>query len=305
LIILREETKLSSGVRDSSLGPKEDYYLLMLKVNPEKEVVAVKWSLSGLDEDSAALVIDEQSERLYVWIGQGVDGITKAIARRKAADISSQGFKLPSMSYPVGKVTGKKLDVIEVDQAELAKDNKLRDVFSELKSLFRKKTELLEGDVLARATVKVPVAMRQLGSFTRAPPQFQEVSKALEEKFGRAPEIFAERETMRERYAEREYDKVAAIYTLAFVEVLGGKVNVEIERQGRGKVYHVAKEIPTAQQTAVVEPLEAAEMAQPVQEEERKNCSFAIEEKRLKILESNLTQEEINRVIKRVEELTL
>ena len=296
---------MSSEGTDSSLGSKEDYYLLMLKVNPEKEVVPARWSPTGLNEDSAALVIDEQSERLYVWIGQSVDGITKAIARRKAADISSQGFKLPGMSYSVGKVTSKRLEIIEVNQADLSKDNKTKDAFSELKALFRKKTELLEGDVLARASVKVPTAMRQLGSFTRAPPQFQEVSKALEEKFGRAPEIFAERETMRERYAEREYDKVAAVYTLAFVEVLGGKVNVEIERQGRGKVYHISKEIPTIKQAAAPEAAGVAELPQPPQAEEGKNCSYVIEEKKLRILEGNLSQEEINRVMKKVEELTL
>lgn len=295
---------MNSGDKDSSLGPKEDYYLLMLKVNPEKEVVPVRWSPAGLDEDSAALIIDEQGERLYVWIGERVDGITKAIARRKAADISSQGFKLPRMSYPVGKIGSKKLEIIEVNQAELTKDNKTKDAYSEVKALFRKKTELLEEDVLARASVRVPTAKRQLGAFTRAPPQFQEVSKALEEKFGRAPEIFAERETMRERYAEREYDKAAAIYTLAFVEVLGGKVNVEVERQSRGKVYHVSKEAPIPE-PAAPETTEVAESPQLAQVREGKKCSYIIEEKKLRILEGNLSQEDINKVMKRVEELTL
>lgn len=296
---------MSSGDRDSSLEPKEDYYLLMLKVNPEKEVVPVRWQLTGLNEDSAALIIDEQNEHLYVWIGASVDGITKAIARRKAADISSQGYKLSNMSYPIGKVGSKKLEIIEVNQADLAKDNRTKDAFAEVKALFRKKTELLEGDVLARASAKVPQVMRELGAFTRAPPQFQEVSKALEEKFGRAPEIFAERETMRERYAEREYDKVAAIYTLAFVEILGGKVNIQIGHQDKRKVYQISKEAPATERVMEAESLAVVETPQTARVEEGKRCSYIIEDKRLKILESNLTLEEINRVMKKVEELTL
>jgi hypothetical protein len=305
LVLVREEPQLSSGDRDSSLEPKEDYYLLMLKVNPEKEVVPVRWQLTGLNEDSAALIIDEQNEHLYVWIGASVDGITKAIARRKAADISSQGYKLSNMSYPIGKVGSKKLEIIEVNQADLAKDNRTKDAFAEVKALFRKKTELLEGDVLARASAKVPQVMRELGAFTRAPPQFQEVSKALEEKFGRAPEIFAERETMRERYAEREYDKVAAIYTLAFVEILGGKVNIQIGHQDKGKVYQISKEAPATERVMEAESLAVVETPQTARVEEGKRCSYIIEDKRLKILESNLTLEEINRVMKKVEELTL
>lgn len=203
-MVVREEIRLSGGDRGLSLRPKEDYYLLMLKVNPEKEVVPVRWSPASLNEDSAALIIDEQNERLYIWIGEGVDGITKAIARRKAADVSSQGYKLPNISYPIGKLGTKKLQIVEINQADLAKDKQAKDTFAEVKALFRKKIELLEEDTLARASIKVPTAMRELGGFTGAPPQFQEVSKALEEKFGRAPEIIAERETMRERYKERD-----------------------------------------------------------------------------------------------------
>jgi hypothetical protein len=209
------------------------------------------------------------------------------------------------MSYPIGKVGSKKLEIIEVNQADLAKDNRTKDAFAEVKALFRKKTELLEGDVLARASAKVPRVMRELGAFTRAPPQFQEVSKALEEKFGRAPEIFAERETMRERYAEREYDKVAAIYTLAFVEILGGKVNIQIGHQDKGKVYQISKEAPATERVMEAESLGVVETPQTARVEEGKRCSYIIEDKRLKILESNLTLEEINRVMKKVEELTL
>jgi hypothetical protein len=294
-----------SGDRDSSLGPKEEYYLLMLKINPEKEAVPVRWSPTGLSEDTAALIIDEQSERIYVWIGESVDGITKAIARRKAADISSQGYRLANISYPIGKVGAKKLEIIEVNQSDLAKDKAAKDAFAEVKGLFRKKTELLEGDTLARSSVKVPKAMRELGGFTRAPPKFQEVSKSLEEKFGRAPEIIAERETMRDRYKEREQDKVAAVYALAFVETLGGRVDLEISHQGQAKVFQIIKEEPIVEKPVGAEEIGDSQTSQTVELRREKKCSFTIEDKRLRILESNLTQEEINRVLKRVEELTL
>ncbi|WXG43934.1 MAG: hypothetical protein WED04_07885 [Promethearchaeati archaeon SRVP18_Atabeyarchaeia-1] len=296
---------MSGGDRGLSLRPKEDYYLLMLKVNPEKEVVPVRWSPASLNEDSAALIIDEQNERLYIWIGEGVDGITKAIARRKAADVSSQGYKLPNISYPIGKLGTKKLQIVEINQADLAKDKQAKDTFAEVKALFRKKIELLEEDTLARASIKVPTAMRELGGFTGAPPQFQEVSKALEEKFGRAPEIIAERETMRERYKEREYDKVAAVYTLAFVETLGGKVSVEISQRGQVKVFQISKEAPSIEKTVSAEGLGAEEALQTAEVNQVKKCAFTIEDKRLKILENNLTLEEINKAMKKVEELTL
>lgn len=306
-----------SKTGDSSQRPKEDCYFLMLKVTPEKEVVPVKWLLSNLDGSSASLVIDESSERLYLWIGESVDGITKAVARRRAADISSQGFRLENMSHPIGKVTAKKLEVIELAQGDIAKDFKVKEMFSDLKSLFRKKTELLEDGVLARSSVKIPEAKRDLREgFTRSPPKFEEVSKALEEKFGKAPEIIAERETMLERYKEREYDKVAAVYTLAFVDILGGKVNVEISRQGRSKIYQVSKpavietepppEIPKKTEepgtTGAQVTVEAPKM---IVKEKEKKCSYVIEDKKLRVIESNLTQEELNRVMRRVEELTL
>jgi hypothetical protein len=295
---------------DSSQRPKGDTYFLMLKVTPEKEVAPVKWSLNNLNENTASLVIDEPNERLYLWIGESVDGITKAIARRRAADIASQGFKLESMSYPIGKVATKKLEVIEIDQADTTKDSKIKETFGDLKALFRKKTELSEGGVLARSGVKIPEAKRELGQgFTRAPPQFQEVSKALEEKFGRAPEIIAERETMLERYKEREYDKVAAVYTLAFIDILGGKANVEISRQGQSKVYQINKPAvietePPAEMPKTFEKPIAGEEPKAIVREEEKKCSFVIEDKKLKIVESNLTQEEISKVMRRVEELS-
>jgi len=300
----------TSMSRDSPQRPKGDTYFLMLKVTPEKEVAPIKWALSNLDEDTASLIIDETNERLYLWIGESVDGITKAIARRRAADISSQGFKLESMSYPIGKILGRKLEIIEINQADTTKDPKVKDNFSDLKALFRKKTELFEGGVLARWGVKVPEAKRELGQgFTRAPPQFQEVSKALEEKFGRAPEIIAERETMLERYKEREYDKVAAVYTLAFIDTLGGKANVEISRRGQSKVYQVTKPAviemePPAEMPKTFEKPIAGEAPRAIVREEEKKCSYVIEDKKLRIVESNLTQEEINKVMRRVEELS-
>jgi hypothetical protein len=287
---------------DSSQRPKGDTYFLMLKVTPEKEVAPVKWALSNLDENTASLVIDEPNERLYLWIGQSVDGITKAVARRRAVDISSQGFKLESVSYPIGKVMGKKLQMLEIDQAEMNKDPKLKETFNDLKTLFRKKTELSEEGVLARSGVKIPEAKRELSQgFTRPPPQFQDVSKALEEKFGRAPEIIAERETMLERYREREYDKVAARYALAFIDVLGGKANIEISSTAKAKTYQVSR--PAVTETQVVPNPETASGTLTTTVIEEKKCSFVIEDKKLKILESNLSQEEINRVMRRAEEL--
>jgi len=295
---------------DSSQRPKEDAYFIMLKVTPEKEVAPIKWSLNNLDENTASLVIDEVDERLYLWIGERVDGITKAIARRRSADIASQGFKLENMSYSIGKVAAKKLEIIEIDQADMTKDSKVKETFGDLKALFRKKTELSEGGVLARSGVKVPEAKRELGQgFTRSPPQFQEVSKALEEKFGRAPEIIAERETMLERYKEREYDKIAALYTLAFIDILGGKVSIEVSRRGQSKVYQITKpavietQPPAEMPTTFEKPITTVAPRTIVREEEKK-CSYVIEDKRLRIVESNLTQEEINRVIRRVEELS-
>jgi hypothetical protein len=306
-----------SKIGDSSQRPKEDCYFLMLKVTPEKEVVPVKWLLSNLDESSASLVIDESSERLYLWIGESVDGITKAVARRRAADISSQGFRLENISHPIGKVAAKKLEIVELAQGDVNKDFKVKEIFNDLKNLFRKKTELLEDGMLARSSVKIPEAKRDLREgFTRSPPKFEEVSKALEEKFGKAPEILAERETMLERYKEREYDKVAAIYTIAFVDILGGKANVEISRQGRSKVYNVSKpavietqpapEMPKAtEETVTGEAQVTVEATKTIVKEKEKKCSYVIEDKKLRVIESNLTQEELNRVMKRVEELTL
>jgi hypothetical protein len=293
---------MSGGDREKI--PKADYYFLMLKVNPEKEVVPVKWSPVNLDEHSAALIIDELSGRLYMWIGESVDGITKAVARRKAADIASQGYKIESVSYPIGKFGVKKLDIIEVNQADMAKDTKMKDTYGELKNLFRKKGETLEGGFLARASVKVPEAKRELGEgFARPPPKFQEVSKSLEEKFGRASEIIAERETMRERYKEREDDKIAAVYALAFIESLGGKVEIEVGRGAQGKVYRVSKQTPTSQLT---NPIIGAtnETPEATQVEPEKTFSFTIEDKKMRILGGNLTQEEISKAMHVVEDLS-
>jgi hypothetical protein len=299
---MREVMYMSGGDRENI--PKADYYLLMLRVNSEKEVVPVKWSPVNLDENSAALIIDELSGHLYMWIGESVDGITKAVARRKAADIASQGYKIESVSYPIGKLGAKKLDIIEVNQADMAKDTKMKDSYGELKNLFRKKGEILEGGFLARASVKVPEAKRGLGEgFARAPPKFQEVSKALEERFGRASEIIAERETMRERYKGREDDKIAAVYTLAFIESLGGKVEVEVDPGAQGKVYRVSKQAPTPQLAGA--GLEAtSETPEAIQVEPEKTFSFTVEDKRIRILGGNLTQEEISKAMRVVEDLS-
>ncbi len=284
--------------------PKADYYFLMLRVNSEKEVVPVKWSLVNLDENSAALIIDELSGHLYMWIGESVDGITKAVARRKAADIASQGYKMESISYPIGRIGAKKLDIIEVNQADIAKDTKMKDAYGELKNLFRKKGEILEGGFLARASVKVPEVKRELGEgFARPPPKFQEVSKALEEKFGRASEIIAERETMRERYKDREDDKIAAVYALAFIESLGGKVEIEVGRGAQGKVYRVSKQAPSTELTST-ELGATNETPEATQIEPEKTFSFTIEDKRLRILGGNLTQEEISKAMRVVEDLS-
>jgi hypothetical protein len=283
--------------------PRADYYLLMLKVNSEKQVVPVKWSPANLDENSAALVIDELTGRLYMWIGESVDGITKAVARRKAADVASQGYKLENVSYPIGKLGPKKLDVIEVNQADMAKDKKMKDTYGELSNLFRKKGEVLEGGVLARASVKVPEAKRGLEGFARSPPKFQEVSKALEEKFGRASEIIAERETMRERYKGREDDKVAALYMLAFTESFGGKVEAEIAPGSEGKVYRITKKAPTPTPIAT-ETETIGETPEATETEKEKRLYFAVEGKRLRVLETNLTQEELAKVMHGVEDLS-
>jgi hypothetical protein len=284
--------------------PRADYYLLMLKVNSDKEVVPVKWSPVNLDENSAALIIDELDGRLYMWIGESVDGITKAVARRKAADVASQGFKLESVSYPIGKLGSKRLDVIEVNQSDMAKDTKMKDTFGEVKNLFRKKGEVLEGGILARATVKVPEAKRDLAEgFARSPPKFQEVSKALEEKFGRASEIIAERETMRERYKGREDDKIAALYMLAFTESLGGKVETEIAAGTEGKVYRIIKKALASTPTAT-ETESNNQTAPEVEIAQEKRIFFAIENKRIRVLETNLAQEELGRVMRVAEELS-
>jgi hypothetical protein len=299
---MREVTRMNGG--DKEKVPKADYYFLMLKVNAEKEVVPVKWSPVNLDENSAALIIDELSGRLYMWIGESVDGITKAVARRKAADIASQGYKIEGVSYPIGKLGAKKLDMIEVNQADMAKDMKMKDTYGELKNLFRKKGEILEGGFLARASVKVPEAKRELGEgFVRPPPKFQEVSKALEDKFGRASEIIAERETMRERYKEREDDKIAAVYALAFIESLGGKVEIEVDRGSQGKVYRLSKQTTTPKLTKIIIGA-TNETPEPAQVEPEKSFSFTIEDKRMRILGGNLTQEEISKAMRVVEDLS-
>jgi len=293
---------MSHGDKDNL--PRADYYLLMLRVNSEKEVVPVRWSPVNLDENSAALIIDELGGRLYMWIGESVDGITKAVARRKATDVASQGYKLENVSYPIGKLGAKKLEIIEVNQADMAKDPKIKDTFGEVKNLFRKKTEILERGVLARASVKVPDAKRELSEgFVRAPPKFQEVSKALEEKFGRASEIIAERETMRERYKGREDDKVAALYMLALTENLGGKVETEITTGSEGKVYRVTKKLPAP--TPTVSGTESAGQT-PVTADtlQEKKVFFAVEGKRMRVLETNLTQEELGRIMRAAEELS-
>lgn len=284
--------------------PRADYYALMLKVNSEKEVVPVKWNPINLDENSAALIIDEPSGRLYMWIGESVDGITKAVARRKAADVASQGYKLENISYPIGKLGAKRLQVIEVNQADMAKDTKIKDTFGEVKNLFRRKGEILEGGVLARASVKIPEAKRDLiEGFARSPPKFQEVSKALEEKFGRASEIIAERETMLERYKGHEDDKVAALYMLAFTESLGGKVETEIALGSEGKVYRVTKKLPTP--TPMVAEIESAgETSVAAETVQEKRCFFSVEGKKMRVLETNLTQEELGRVMRTAEDLS-
>jgi hypothetical protein len=293
---------MSRGDRENV--PRADYYLLMLKVNSEKEVVPVKWSPANLDDNSAALIIDELSGRLYMWIGESVDGITKAVARRKAADVASQGYKLENVSYPIGKLGTKRLEVIEVNQADMAKDTKMKDTFGEVKNLFRKKGEILEGGVLARAGVKVPEAKRELSEgFARSPPKFQEVSKALEEKFGRASEIIAERETMRERYKGREDDKVAALYMLAFTESFGGKMEAEIAPGSEGKVYRITRKIPSPTLVAT-EAATTSETPEATETEKEKKFHFAVEGKRLRVLETNLTQEELGKVMRTVEELS-
>ncbi|WXG46520.1 MAG: hypothetical protein WED05_07680 [Candidatus Atabeyarchaeum deiterrae] len=278
---------MSSGDNSKSFSqrPKDDYYFLMLKVNSEKEVAPAKWSLSNLDEHSAALIIDEPDERLYLWIGESVDGITKAVARRKAADVSSQGYRLENVPHPIGKVGAKRLELIEVNQADMAKDTKAKELFGDLKALFRKKAEIAEGGVLARVGAKIPEAKRELGkSITRPPAQFEEVSKALEDRFGRASEILAERETMRVRFKSREDEKVAAAHVLALLELLGGKASVEIIAKGEDKVYQVTK-------PAVSEA------------EQEKRSAFTVEDKKLRIIESNLSQEEINKLMQRASEL--
>ena len=285
--------------------PRADYYLLMLKVNSDKEVVPVRWSPVNLDENSAALIIDEADGRLYMWIGESVDGITKAVARRKAADVASQGFKLENVSYPIGKLGSKRLEVVEVNQADMAKDTKMKDTFGEVKNLFRKKGEVLEGGILARANVKVPEAKRELAEgFARAPPKFQEVSKALEERFGRASEIIAERETMRERYKGREDDKIAALYMLAFTESLGGKVETEIASGSEGKVYRIIKKAIAPPPTTAAEMGSDNQTTPPAEAEQEKRVFFAVEGKRIRVLETNLAQEELGRVMRAAEELS-
>jgi hypothetical protein len=284
--------------------PRADYYLLMLKVNSEKEVVPVKWSPASLDDSSASLIIDELSGRLYMWIGESVDGITKAVARRKAADVASQGYKLENIPYPIGKLGTKRLEVIEVNQADMAKDTKMKDTFGEVKNLFRKKGEILEGGVLARAGVKVPEAKRELSEgFARSPPKFQEVSKALEEKFGRASEVIAERETMRERHKGREDDKVAALYMLAFTESFGGKVEAEIAPGSEGKIYRITRKTPSPTPVAT-EAITTSETPEATETEKEKKFYFAVEGKRLRVLDTNLTQEELGKVMRTVQELS-
>jgi hypothetical protein len=301
-VISKEVRCMSRG--DNESVPRADYYLLMLKVNSEKEVVPVNWSPVNLDENSAALIIDELMGRLYMWIGESVDGITKAVARRKAADVASQGYKLENVSYPIGKLGTKKLEIIEINQADMTKDTKMKDTFGEVKNLFRKKGEILEGGVLARANVKVPEAKRELSEgFVRAPPKFQEVSKALEEKFGRASEIIAERETMRERYKGREDDKIAALYMLAFTESLGGKVETEIAAGSEGKVYRVTKK-PTAP-SPKEEQTEGGEQKKVTADAlQEKRFFFAVEGRRMKVVETNLTQEELGKVMRTAEDLS-
>jgi hypothetical protein len=186
----------------------------------------------------------------------------------------------------------------------MAKDTKMKDTYGELKNLFRKKGEILEGGFLARASVKVPEAKRELGEgFARSPPKFQEVSKALEEKFGRASEIIAERETMRERYKGREDDKIAAVYTLAFIESLGGKVEIEVGLGAQGKVYRVSKQAPTPQ-LAGAGLGATSETPEATQLEPEKTFSFTVEDKRIRILGGNLTQEEISKAMRVVEDLS-
>ncbi len=105
----------------------------MLGLDESGESTPIHFSEENLKEESVAIIIDEQNEIVWLWIGRQIGFIRKRAASRIANSIKRFGYEIQNIL--VGKGIGK----LEIIEESLLGEPDIKEKFEQLKGVFRSK----------------------------------------------------------------------------------------------------------------------------------------------------------------------
>ena len=109
-------------------------YVASFIVGPSGELIPNELSPQTLDSGKVAIVIDEPSKRIYLWMGKGSSLNNKMGARRIVKSIPIFGLKKEGAEFPLGR----ECKIIEIEEALVASDNTTRINMEEFETLLKK-----------------------------------------------------------------------------------------------------------------------------------------------------------------------
>jgi len=107
---------------------------MMLGLDESGESSPIHFSEENLKGESVVIIIDEQNEVVWLWIGQQISFIRKRAASRIANSIKRFGYEIQNI------LVGKGIKTLEIIEESLLGEPDIREKFEQLKGLFKSKS---------------------------------------------------------------------------------------------------------------------------------------------------------------------
>ncbi|MFX0096885.1 MAG: hypothetical protein ACFE7E_03910 [Candidatus Hodarchaeota archaeon] len=108
-------------------------YSIMLGLDDSGESSPIHFSEENLNGESVVIIIDEQNEIVWLWIGKQISFVRKRAASRIANSIKRFGYEIQNI------LVGKGIRTLETIEESLLGEPDIREKFEQLKGLFRSK----------------------------------------------------------------------------------------------------------------------------------------------------------------------
>lgn len=129
---LQNVLELGNGKGERVLSSRK--YVALFDVNASGELIPTDVSTITADPKKVALIVDEASRRIYLWLGSASSKNNRMVAKRTANSIPIFGLRAKGLDFPVGK----DCKITEIDESLKNSDKLTQSNLVELEGLLKR-----------------------------------------------------------------------------------------------------------------------------------------------------------------------